>query len=163
MRRVLMFESNELNNDRVEKALGLFRQYGRGEVVPHGEMAAAIGVDEGQTAYYQVVKRARARLLDEDGVCVTPEHSVGWRLLTEQQTIVDEPIRRSKRARRQIGHALRAAISLPTDSLTPLQVRLRDAQIGHSEELRRQLSTRQAMAKKSMEVHRGLPLRTVCD
>ena len=155
-----MFEANEANNARVEKALELFRQYGRGEVVPHVEMAALIEIDTGQTAYYSIVKRARARLLDEDGICILPEKSIGWRLLSEQQTLVDHSIYRTKRARRQINHDYRANIALPSEALSPNQRRLREAKIEHAENLRRQLSTRETKAKQAMEPHRGLPLRT---
>lgn len=156
-----MFEPNEENDVKVDGLIALFREHERGDVVSHGAITRVIEIDRWRQRdeYYKVVRRTRNRLRDEDGIWSRPETSVGFRLLTEQETLVDEPRMRARRARRQINLGQRAAIKLDEDKLTPLQRRLRDAVIADAAEKKRMLASREEQAARAARTHQGLPLR----
>lgn len=155
-----MFKTNETLEAQTQAALAVLREYKRGDCVPHEELARAIGMSpECGSDYYRVVRKARFRLRDEDGIWSRNENTEGFHLYTERETFVEEPRRRAKRARRQIGFTVKAAVAIAPESLSPNQRRLREAVIDAGQDMRRKLVIREEKAKQFMESFKGSPLR----
>lgn len=124
-----MFDKREETDKLVTAAMAVLGRYGPGDVVPHGELSEAIGYSPGEHRYYALVRKAREKHCDTSGVWTREVNGVGYRFLTPQEQLTDEPHSRRKRARKQIriGHSV--AASTPDDSLTEHQRKLKQAVI----------------------------------
>lgn len=158
-----MFDVSETVEAKTRAALAVLREYKRGDCVPHSELSKAIGLSRELDAddYYRIVRKARGRLRDEDGIWSTNENNVGFHLLTERETFIDEPRRRAKRARKQLGLSIRAAIAVPPDGLSLNQRRLREAVIEDGKAKRRSLVEKTAKANQFMQPFRSTAIRRV--
>lgn len=157
-----MFEINEELAVKVESALAVLRKYRRGDCVPHSELSSVLGlVPEPGGDYYRIVRKAREQLRDTDGIWSHPDATEGFLLLTEDETLVQEQKRRSKRARKQIGIGLKAAVMINPDGLSMRKRMLREAVIENAKELRRKLTTREAKASQFMQPFRESRLRAM--
>lgn len=120
-----MFDAKKENADAVSRAIEVLSKYGPGDVVPHFELAQAIGSNQGESRYYQVANKARRRHCAATGVWSTPAPGVGFRLLTPAEQITEEQHRRAGRARRQIGIANTVAEAVPDSKLTHHQRKIK--------------------------------------
>lgn len=157
-----MFDPKEETESKTLAALAVLREYKRGDCVPHDELAAATGLRPtcgGE--YYDIVMKARRRLRDEDGIWSRPETSEGFHLLTERETLTEEPRRRAKRARKQIAYTIKAAVALPKESLSFNLRRLQEAVVNSATDMRRKLIIKAEIAEKASQPFVGSPRRSV--
>ena len=124
-----MFESVGEIREGVEKVHELFAGRSRGEVVPHDEIEAILGITRHTGRWKTILDRVRARLQREDGIATWPEVGVGYKLLTVREQIEELPGWRLARAARQSRRGLRSVAAIPNTDLTQHQRRVRQAHV----------------------------------
>ncbi len=120
-----LFQKHKRTDEQIASIMAILSTYNRGDVVPHGEIATASGLTAGTHRYYQIVRRARDLYCESTGVWTREVNSVGYRLLTPEQSLVEEQSFRRKRMRRQSNIGKAVAESLPAEALSDHQKRLR--------------------------------------
>lgn len=120
-----MFRKNSDTNEKVAAILQLLATFSRGETVSHHEISQVCGLDHGTARYYVLVRRARDVYRQSNGVWSREVPGVGYRMLTETQSLTEEQSYRRKKMRRQSNIGKSVAVSLPDDSLSDHQKRLR--------------------------------------
>ena len=157
-----MFDPKDEIEKKTLAALAVLREYKRGDCVPHEELSRAIGLAPtcGGT-YYHIIMKARKRLRDEDGIWSRPEMDEGYHLYTERETLTEEPRFRAKRARKQVRYFLKAATSIPKESLTFNQRRLQEAVVESARDMHRKLAIKAEVAEKAAQPYKGMPIRKV--
>jgi hypothetical protein len=120
-----MFRKHTHTDDQIASILAILSTYNRGDCVPHAELAVASGLSIGTPRYYQIVRRARDLYRASTGIWTREVSSIGYRLLTSEQSLTEEQTYRRKRMRRQINIGKAVAESLTDESLTDHQKRLR--------------------------------------
>jgi len=120
-----MYKKNELTHEQVASVIAVLSTYNRGEVIPHGELCQVTGLEQGTARYYQIIRRARDLYRESTGVWTREVNSVGYRLLTHEQSLTEEQSHRRKKMRRQANIGKAVAEALPDESLSDHQKRLR--------------------------------------
>ena len=143
-----LFAMQDENKIRIGDLLALFRLYKPGQVVPHAEIEEAIEIPQKSDLFYRLVRIARNRLRDEDGIWSNVVTDVGVALQTPHETLTEEVPRRQRKARRQVGIAAKAVGALNVKKLTPLQRRQREAVLAAAAEQRRMLRHREIVANR---------------
>lgn len=115
-----MFESKPEITDSVDAVYAATRDLRRGQVLTHETVERILGARRHVGPYDHVVRRVRRRLQDERSIATWPEPTVGYRLCTiaEQLTL---PLRRARRASRQIARGIRSVAVLDDVDLTTHQ------------------------------------------
>ncbi len=120
-----MFWKHTRTDEQIASIIAVLSTYNRGEVIPHGELTTASGLTQGSQRYYQIVRRARDLYRTSTGIWTREVNSVGYRLLTADQSLTEEQAFRRKRMRRQSNIGKAVAETLPDESLSDHQKRLR--------------------------------------
>ncbi len=134
-----MFKKHERTDEQIAAVISILSTYSRGDVVPHGELAQVTGLEPGAQRYYSIVRRARDLYRESSGVWSREVNSVGYRLLTTEQSLVEEQAHRRKRMRKQSNIGKQVAESLPDESLSDHQKRLRQHVLESHTMVRKQL------------------------
>jgi hypothetical protein len=147
-----VFEPIDAITRQVEAVYELFGQCIRGDVVPHYQIRAILGVEPHEGRWDHVVNRVRARVQDERGIATWPETTVGYRLLTANEQVEDLPRWRLKKAARQACKARRSVEALPDANLSDHQRRVKRAQIEAlrkaTSEVRKQMRIQEVVARR---------------
>jgi hypothetical protein len=126
------------NRKTRDKVLTLLRRKAPGDVVTHGEIARASGLEPGSPLYNRLVLKARERLRDEGGAWSRPLYGEGYQLYTPGEQLTTEWALRHKKAGNQLKRGYKAVVTLDDAALTPNMRRMKDARIAsHDEEIRR--------------------------
>ncbi len=155
-----MYAKHERTDDQVAAAMSILSTYSRGDVIPHGELAQVTGLEPGTQRYYQIVRRARDLYRASTGVWSREVNSVGYRLLTAEQSLTEEQACRRKRMRRQSNIGAAVAESLPDESLTDHQRRLRAHVLESHTKVRKELLAEERHEKWLLRPAGDAPIRT---
>ncbi len=120
-----MFGKHADTDKKIAAVISILTTYSRGDVVPHGELAHVADLEPGTPRYYTIVRRARDLYRESSGIWTREVNSVGYRLLTAEQSLTEEQAFRRKRMRRQSTIGKDVASAIPDEALTDHQRRLR--------------------------------------
>ena len=120
-----MFVKNVDTDEKIANIITLLATYSRGDIIPHAEIAQVSGLTSGTPKYYSLVRRARDLYRTSSGVWSREVNSVGYRLLTTDQSLTEEQHDRRRRMRRQGTIGSECARTIPDNALTDHQRRLR--------------------------------------
>lgn len=138
-----MFKVNEANGAAVDAAYKVLDQYGRGDVVPHSELSAAVGHVWPSPEYFRLVRAARDRYRDTAGVWSREVPGLGFRLLTVEESLTTEQSHRARRAKRQVKIASKVADSIPEREMSFHQRKLREAVLESTRQAARKIAEEQ--------------------
>lgn len=120
-----MFEKSHDTDEKIAAVITLLATYKRGDIIPHHEIAQVTGLVHGTPRYYSLVRRARDLYRDTSGVWTRECKPVGYRLLTPEQSLIEEQSDRRRRSRKQLKIASSAAATIADEELSDHQKRLR--------------------------------------
>lgn len=103
--------------EAVDAVYAATRDLRRGQVLTHETIERILGVARHVGMYDHVVRRVRRRLQDERSIATWPEPTVGYRLCTIAEQLA-LPLRRTRRASRQIARGIRSVAVLDSVDLT---------------------------------------------
>jgi hypothetical protein len=148
-----MFETSEEIRRLTDEVYALTEDLTRGDTLTHEAIKNVLYVEPHEGAWDHVVNRARRRLQDARGIATWPDVTVGYRLLTTSEQLVDLPRWRDLKASRQHRRALRSLVALPERGLSRGQRRTRamliQAEREHLRHLGRELRERAILAAPS--------------
>lgn len=133
----------------VDAVYQLTEELQRGEILMHTAIEQVLGIKPHEGRWDHIINKVRRRMEKERGIATWYSVTVGYKLLTEVETLRDLPVIRMKKAKRQIRRAKRSILALPESGLTMNQRKARHVQIallGDQERgLRRDLKEQDAL------------------
>jgi hypothetical protein len=145
-----MFAEVEEIGAAVEALFEIASNLNRGEILTHEQIQSVLGVGPHEGRWDHIVGRVRRRLEKERGIATWPETTVGYKLATVQEQLVDIPKRRQQRGMRQLRRGRKSVLALPEKSLTMNQRRIRATTIDSVREaerhLRREMKVQKTLA-----------------
>lgn len=107
--------------------LALYRSKQRGDTILYPDMERVTNIDRkvDKSVWPQVIKKAKDRLLKEDGIALRTERGAGVKLLTHDEQLADSTHR--KRAAREVTKDVNQKALLHDVELTPQQQALKIA------------------------------------
>jgi hypothetical protein len=133
-----MFEAKEYLSELVDRLYALCQPLKRGEVLPHSQIEAVLGVPPHQGHWQHCMNRLRRRMEDERGITLWPEITHGYKLLLPHEQL-QVPVIRTRRALRQVAKGERSLEALPEKGLTAHQRRVRALRLGHAADMQKEL------------------------
>jgi hypothetical protein len=136
-----MFDPNDTITEYVEALFAACAPLQRREILTHEAIIAILKVRPHEEHWPTCIAKLKRRMESARGITLWPEVGVGYRLLTEAETLTMLPKARLRRANRHIARALRSINSLPDSALG---AHLRRLKAGQLDQLR--LARRSALA-----------------
>lgn len=159
-----MFEADVEITQAVENVYALTAALGRGDVLTHEAIAGALSLSPHEGRWDHIVGRVRRRLEAERGISTWPEHTVGYRLCSREEQLAI-PLKRMKRAYRQVRRGRKSVEALPEAGLTFHQRRLKAFMVEHAKAseqgIRREAREQEAQLKPSETLPRRRPAAAV--
>ena len=90
-----MFEPNAEYRAMIDKLYDICEGLERGDVLTHDAIRGVLGVEPHEGRWQHCVDRVRKKLLDERGVDSWPDPTVGYRLMTAEEQLLEAPVRRN--------------------------------------------------------------------
>jgi hypothetical protein len=154
-----MFEASEATNAKIEALFAQTADMGRGDFLAHEAIEEVLGIKRHDAGWGWLMVKLRDRLEAERGITLWSERLVGYKLLTVAEHL-DVPLRRGRRAIRQLKRGLKSLEALPTNRLNDHQRRLLafrlDGTRAAGQALRRQMHELDVLARPA-EVGPRLP------
>jgi hypothetical protein len=120
-----MFESRAEIAAAVDAVYAILDTLQRGDVLRHDQVREAIGLRPHEGSWDHIVYRAFDLLRENKGIAFWHVRTVGYELLTPARTLEVIPLKRVKKAYRQLRRVERDVEALPERELTLQQRRLR--------------------------------------
>lgn len=134
-----MFEQKEEIRAGVNAVVTAAASLNRGDTLTHEAITEAIGLKPYEGRWVYILKRAFDRIERDRGITLRAEIGVGYRLLTNQEQLTEEPQRRTRRANRQLRRGRLSVVRLPVHGLTVHQRRIQAANLERLRESEREL------------------------
>ena len=134
----MRFEQIEEIREGVNAVVEAAADLNRGDTLTHDMITRAIGLQPYEGRWVYLLKRAFDRIERNRGITMRAEIGVGYRLLTEQEQLTEEPQRRLRRANRQTRKGRLSVARLPTKGLSMHQRKIQAATIQRLKEDERQ-------------------------
>lgn len=158
-----MFEADERTASMCERLWLACEPLGQGDVLTHEVVRSILGCERHTEHWPHCVGKVRKRLEKERGIATWPEHAVGYRLLTDSETLEFLPYKRAMKALRQYRKVRRSVEALPDASLTEYQRRHRLFVIEQAREaersIRRDLKEQEAVIRPTPVLPRPIRLQ----
>lgn len=150
-----MFQPNEEIRGLIDALYDRCESLDRGDILTHETIREVLGCEPHTGHWQYCVDVTRRRLQDQRGIATLPETTVGYKLLTTQETLEVLPRHRTLKARRQHRRARRSLEALPEKGLSTNQRRARMLLI---EMARRAEAAARAELKEQAEGIRATPV-----
>jgi len=105
----------------VDAVISAAADYQRGTVMPWSAIEVAMGRGRNEPGGWRIIKRARERILADREIVTVAVDGVGLRFLPDDQAAALVPIRRQKRAYRQLNRGLKETRAVRDQHLTDVQ------------------------------------------
>lgn len=138
MDRKLFAEVPEVRK-AVGRALMLFSERKRGEVVPWADIEGAAGFERYTRHWSAFWSRLRRDFMGRTGICLWPEVNVGAKLLTIEEQLNARAVHRRRKAFRQLRRDQRELDALPNAELSDRQREVKARQLSAAREAKRQV------------------------
>jgi hypothetical protein len=132
-----MFEEKDIIGDAVRRAVKLFQQRKRGDVVAWAEINETAGFDKTSPHWSQFDKRFRRDFRRDTGIVLWPVNGVGLQLLTVKDQLHMRSIARARRATRQMTRDLIELRAIPDRELSDHDRQVKYRKIDQSRQARR--------------------------
>ena len=119
------FEADDEIQAKIERLTLKLRKYQRGELATWAEIEGTIGSHRDDPGSRHIIRQARQRLFDEDGVATQGKSGQGVYLLTQSEQATEAPRRRQKRALRQTKTGLAEVVATDMGELSDYEQRIR--------------------------------------
>lgn len=116
-----MFKAKDEITDATNRVLDLFRHYTRGDVATWEVIEATAGFSRGGGHWTSFAYRLKRDLRRTRGITLNAVRGVGWKLETVKEQLEDAPVRRQRRAGRQLHRSVQELRALPMSELTDYQ------------------------------------------
>ena len=125
-----MFDANEQYTEMVDSLFRIAENLDRGDILGHDVISEVLGVEPHVGHWGKCVIRLKKRMELERSISLWSEHTVGYKLCTEEEQI-GLARERQKRARRHVRKGIRSLAVLPQEGLSMRQRESREIQLAN--------------------------------
>lgn len=155
-----MFEPTERIVQMVDELYALTLPLDRGDILPHEDISRVLGCEPHTEHYQWCLEQLRWRLREERGIAIWNVRDIGYQLLSKDDQL-HVPIRRFRRAIRQVRKGRRDIECLPPETLTLHQQIVLGHRLDQSQEaerdLRRKIREQQRVGRRPEVQPRMVP------
>lgn len=146
--------------EAVDGLMLMSEAYGRGQCIPWEEVERIAGSRRTSRGVY-VISKWQRRMEDERSIVTLCAKGVGVRLLTDEETAIEIPALRQRKAYRQIRRAIRQTAVVNVDRLSDASRRVLALQRANMADQRRDLLRSQRQLEKRLAPVETNPRRKV--